>query len=140
MSGHGVLYTVVTAKLLVREYGSVLGCDISTVRPAPFGNLVRVCFDLHDDSASRDAALRHAQLFLPSREGFRHVVIAQSDRSFIVALCPDDHWDDEIIFAELQSALPHLFQARPFLSSVDGCSRLQSAAAGKGRPACAVPA
>lgn len=103
MSGTATLYTVVPAKGVGGKRRTVLGCDLTAICPAPCGDLVRVCFDVDDDRAGRDRALYYANLFLPLREGFRHFVVAEGDRTFVIGLCPDQDGDDDVVVSKLHS-------------------------------------
>ena len=99
-----LLHSVFAAKPLDHVDRTILGCDLSVLRSAPFGNLVRIAFDVEYDGAGRQAALDCSKVFLPSCIGFRHFVIAQGDGSFIVGLCPEQDRDDDIIVSELRAS------------------------------------
>ena len=100
MTSHSQPSTLFTLYPLKREEQparTILSSDFQSLPFAPFGNLVRVRFDFDHAGASRDSAERNAKLLLPSVKGFRHVVIRENARSFVVALAPDEDGTDEII-------------------------------------------
>lgn len=107
-----ILLTAVCQKPLHGIPGTVLGCDFQPIVPAPFGDLVRVCIDGHDDRSSRDTAIHIAQLLLPKCEGFRHVIVGEIDGSFIVSLRPDDDRHDEVVFFEFHPLISPFLDAQ----------------------------